>query len=166
MTNILNYFAYDSKTVILYLLKSRKNKNQLLQYQKYNNINKADTMRIKTLNMNHEIDQKILLEYFFKKPETLINKAELSKLSCICYEAKEQKLYPNTKRFINELAVFENQKISQTDVNDTLKKNLDKCFKVHEELVRCDLDSDDGIDHFYIAVIGVDFFQVESKFRK
>ena len=116
--------------------------------------------------MNRDIDQKILLGYFFKKPETLINKEELSKFACICYDAKKQKIYANTKRFLNELEPFTNQKIPTTEVNNTLQKTLAECFKIQEELVRCDLAHEDGIDHFYIAVIGADFFQVESEFRK
>jgi len=123
-------------------------------------------MIIKTLDMSKKTDQKILLEYFFKKPETIINKDELLKYSCICYDLKEQKLSSNTKRFIKELAPFENQKISQKDLESTIKNTLNDCFKIHEELVRCDLACDEGIDHFYIAVIGIDFFQIESKCRQ
>jgi len=122
-------------------------------------------MKIKTLDMNRDLDQKILLKYFFKKPETIIDKNELSKLSCISYDVAAQKLSANTNRFIKELAPFESQKIPTTEVDNTIKKTLNECFKIHEELVRCDLTCDDGINHFYIAVIGIDFFQVESEFR-
>lgn len=116
--------------------------------------------------MSRDIDQKILLEYFFKKPDTVIDKDLLSQFSCICYDLKEQKLYANTKRFIKELAQFTNQNITSKDVDNTIKKSLNECFTIHEELVRCDLACNEGVTHFYIAVIGIDFFQIENKFRK
>tara|TARA_B110000046_G_C12834274_1_gene330758 strand:+ start:109 stop:489 length:381 start_codon:yes stop_codon:yes gene_type:complete len=124
------------------------------------------TMRFKKLDMNNDIDKKILLTYFYKKLDTRLEKDELLTMSCISYDWVQEKLYSHTTRFVNELAPYKNEKILKEDVDDTLKKALSQCLKIQEELVRCDLPVDTGIDHFYITVIGVDFFMTESECRK
>jgi len=122
-------------------------------------------MKFKTLNMNNHIDKKILLTYFFKKINTVINKEELLAMSCIYYNSKENKILSCTRRFSQELEGFQNIKININNVDSTLQNILSSSLKVQEELVRCDFQRDDSIDHFYIAVIGVDFFLVESEIR-
>ena len=87
-------------------------------------------------------------------------------MSCISYDSVQEKLYSNTKRFINELEPYKDEKVLKEDVDNTLKKVLSECLKIQEELVRCDLPVNTGIDHFYITVIGVDFFMTESECRK
>lgn len=124
------------------------------------------TMRFKNLDMNNDIDKKILLTYFYKKLDTILDKDELLTMSCISYDWVQEKLYSHTKRFINELEPYKDKKILKEDVDDTLKKVLSECLKIQEELVRCDLPVNKGIDHFYITVIGVDFFMTESQCRK
>jgi len=123
-------------------------------------------MRFKILDMSCDIDRKILLRYFFKKTDTVINKNELLKLSCICYDATQQHLYSQTKRFTKELTPFKDIKVLKNEVDTTLQKVLSDSFNIHEELVRCDLPTSNGIDQFYIAVIGVDFFLIEKELRK
>jgi len=123
-------------------------------------------IRFKKLNMSYDIDKKILLTYFFKKLNTTLDKKELLTLSCIYYDSKEENLTSQTKRFTNELAPYKDKNIFKSNVEETLNIALDDCLKVQEELVRCDLETDTGTDHFYIAVIGVDFFLTESELRK
>lgn len=123
-------------------------------------------IRFKKLDMNLEIDKKILLTYFFKKLNTVVDKNELLTLSCICYDSEHKNLYSLTKRFKKELEPYKDEKILKNDVENTLQIALYDCLKIQEELVRCDLNTDTGIDHFYIAVIGVDFFLTETELRK
>jgi len=123
-------------------------------------------IRLKTLDMNNEIDKKILLSYFFKKPNTVWNKKELLTLSCIYYDSSKNNLLSCTNRFVNELIPFQNKIVLNKEVDNTLKTILSDSLKIQEELVRCDLQTDNGIDHFYIAVIGVDFFLTETELRK
>ena len=123
-------------------------------------------MKFKTLDMSHDIDRKILLTYFFKKPDTIVDKNELLELACICYDTKQQHLYSHTKRFQKELAPFKSTKILQNNVDATLQKVLSNSLIIHEELVRCDIPTTTGIDHFYIAVIDVDFFLIEKELRE
>lgn len=123
-------------------------------------------IKLKKLDMSNDIDQQILLTYFFKKPDTIVDKNELLKLACICYDSSQQYLYSHTKRFKNELSPFKNTKILQNDVDITLQKVLSDSLIIQEELVRCDIPVNNGIDHFYIAVIGVDFFLIEKELRE
>lgn len=123
-------------------------------------------IRFKKLDMNSDIDKKVLLTYFFKKLNTVLDKNELLTLSCISYDSKNENLYSLTKRFKKELEPYKDKKILKEDVENTLQKILYDRFKIQEELVRCDLITDTGIDHFYITVIGVDFFITESELRK
>ena len=124
------------------------------------------TFRLKKLDINNDIDKKILLTYFYKKLNTTVDKKELLSLSCICYDSKQKNLFSCTKRFKEELSPFKNKLVLSENVDDTLKKVLSGCLKIQEELVRCDFPVDEGIDHFYIAVIGVDFFLTETDIRK
>jgi len=119
-------------------------------------------MKFKTLDMNYDIDKKILLTYFFKKLDTTLDKEELLKLSCICYDSKQKSLYALTNRFKKELEPYKEKELLNENVDDTLKQILANNFKLQEELVRCDLTNKNGVDYFYIAVIGADFFLVES----
>jgi len=123
-------------------------------------------IRFKKLDMSCNIDKKILLTYFFKKLNTVLDKKELLTLSCICYDSEQENLYSCTKRFKEELEPYKDEKILKEDVEHTLQKALNDCLKIQEELVRCDFNVDTGIDHFYIAVIGVDFFLTETELRK
>jgi len=126
----------------------------------------VNNIKFKTLNMSKDIDQKILLTYFFKKPNTILDKNELSTMSCICYDSEKKHLYSRTKRFIDEIEPFKNKKIFPEEVDNILRKVLSDRMKIQEELVRCDFHNDTGIDYFYIAVIGVDFFLTETEVRK
>jgi hypothetical protein len=123
-------------------------------------------IRFKKLDMSCDIDKKILLTYFYKNLDTVLDKEELLTMSCVYYDSEQENLYSRTKRFVNELEPYKNEKVFNEDVDDTLKKVLCNSLKIQEELVRCDLSLNTGIDHFYIAVIGADFFQVESELRK
>jgi hypothetical protein len=123
-------------------------------------------MRFKTLDMSNDIDRKILLTYFFKKQDTVLDTNELLTMSCICYDSKKENLYSQTKRFSNELTPYKDKKVLKENVDDTLKKVLCDCLRIQEEIVRCDFPLDNSIDHFYIAVIGVDFFLTETELRK
>lgn len=120
-------------------------------------------MRLKKLDMSCETDKQILLTYFYKKLDTTIDKKELLSLSCIGYNSENKHLYSQTKRFQKELAPFKEIKILNEDVDNTLKKVLSDCFRIQEELVRCDLMNDTGVDHFYIAVIGAEFHQIQKE---
>ena len=124
-----------------------------------------NTIILKKLDMSKDIDKKILLTYFFKKPNTTIDKNELFTMSCIYYDAAKQSLHSRTKRFAKELEPYKNKKILNKDVDSILKNILSDSFKIQEELVRCDFNLETGIDHFYVATIGVDFFQVETELR-
>ena len=121
-------------------------------------------MRLKKLNMSSETDKKILLTYFYKKLDTTIDEQELKSLSCICYSSKQQNVYAQTKRFIKELEPYKDKKILNNDVDNILQKSLSDCFRIQEELVRCDFSVNSGVDYFYIAVIGAEFFQIEKEF--
>lgn len=123
-------------------------------------------IRLKKLDMSCDTDKKILLTYFFKKLNTVLDKEELLTLCSISYDSEQEKLYSHTKRFKKELEPYKDKKVLKEDVEDTLQKVLYDGFKIQEELVRCDLTTDMGIDHFYITVIGVDFFLTESELRK
>lgn len=123
-------------------------------------------MKFKKLDMRHDIDKKILLSYFYKKLDTTLDKDELLTMSCIYYDSQQENIYSRTKRFKEQLEPYKDKKVLKEDVEDTLKKALFDCLKIQEELVRCDLHLDTGIDHFYIAVIGVDYFLTESELRK
>jgi len=123
-------------------------------------------MRVKKLDMGNDIDKKILLSYFFKKPNTLLDKKELLSISCIYYDSIHNNLHSCTNRFANELTPYKNKTILHEEVDDTLQKVLSDSLKIQEELVRCDLNVKTGIDYFYIAVIGVDFFLTETEIRK
>lgn len=123
-------------------------------------------MVLKTLDMSCDIDKKILLTYFFKKLDTTIDKKELLSISCIAYDSEKENLYACTKRFVNSLKPFEGKQLLQTDVDNTLKDTLKDSFRIQEELIRCDLHTDTGIDYFYVAVIGVDFFLIEKEIKE
>jgi len=122
-------------------------------------------MKFKTLDMNCDIDKKILLTYFFKNLNTKLDKEELSKLSCMYYNSEQNRLYALTNRFQKELEPYKEQKLLNENVDDTLQNILSNKFKIQEELVRCDFVLDSGIDRFYIVVIGVDFFLIESEIK-
>jgi len=121
-------------------------------------------MRIKKLNMSCDIDKQILLTYFFKNLNTVLDTKELLTLCSIHYDSKKKQFYSCTKRFRKELEPFQEIQVIQKDVDDTLKKVLSHGFRIQEELVRCDLHLDDRIDYFYITIIGADLFQIESEF--
>ncbi len=125
-----------------------------------------NNIKFKKLDMSNDIDKTILLTYFFKKLNTTIDKDELLTMSCICYDSEQENLYSRTNRFKKELEPFKDKKVLKEDVEKTLKKVLSDKLKIQEELVRCDLNGDTGIDYFYIAVIGVDFFLTETEIRK
>ena len=116
--------------------------------------------------MSNNIDQQILLKYFFKKEDTILDKTELIKLSCICYDSEQKSLYALTNRFKNELEPYKEKQLLNDNIDDTLQQVLTNQFKLQEELVRCDLKSKNGVDFFYIAVIGADFFQIEKELRE
>lgn len=122
-------------------------------------------MRIKTLDMSCDSDKKILLSYFFKKLDTPITQEELFSLCCIHYNAKEQKISAQSKRFTQKLKPLNNQKISYQEVDNTLQAILSDNFNIQEELVRCDFPLDKRTDYFYIAVIGVDFFETQTQIK-
>ena len=121
-------------------------------------------MRVKKLNMNCDIDKQILLTYFFKNLNTVLDTKELLGLCTIHYDSKKEKFYSCTKRFKKELEPYKDTQVMQKNVDDTLKKVLSHHFKIQEELVRCDLHVDEGIDYFYITIIGADLFQIENEF--
>jgi len=123
-------------------------------------------IRFKKLDMSCDIDKKILLTYFFKKLDTVLDKDELLTLCSIHYDSEQKNLYSCTKRFKKELEPYKDKKVLKEDVVDTLQIVLYDKFKIQEELVRCDLTTDTGTDHFFITVIGVDFFLTESEIRK
>ncbi|PIF04218.1 MAG: hypothetical protein CSA86_02545 [Arcobacter sp.] len=125
-----------------------------------------NNIRFKKLDLSKQTDRHILLTYFFKKLDTTLNKEELLKISCIYYNAKEEKLSFLTNRFTKKSQFCRDIKVLQENVDDTLKKVLCDELTIHEELVRCDLDLGNRIDYFYIAVIGVDFFLTETELRK
>ena len=125
-----------------------------------------NNIRFRILDMSSDIDKKTLLTYFFKKLDTVLDKDELLTMSCIYYDSEKQNISSRTNRFINQLEPLKNQKVLNEDVDDTLKSVVGDSLKIQEELVRCDLHLDTGTDHFYIAVIGVDFFMTEKEFGK
>ena len=123
-------------------------------------------MKFKKLNMSNEMDKKILLTYFFKKLDTVLDKNELLTMSCICYDSEEKSLYSHTNRFQNELLPYKNIKVVKEDVQEILKNALNDNMKIQEELVQCELQTQKGLDYFFITVIGVDFFLTENEFKK
>ena len=123
-------------------------------------------MRFKKLDMSNDIDKQILLAYFFKKLDRVIDKDELLTMSCIYYDSVQEKISSHTKRFKNELEPYKDTKVLAKHVDDTLKRALSDCLRIQEELVRCDFTVERGIDHFYITVIGADFFMTETELRK
>jgi hypothetical protein len=123
-------------------------------------------MKFKNLDMSNDIDKRILLTYFYKKLNTKIDRDELLTISCISYNANQESLYSHTKRFKEHLEPYKDEKVLKEDVDDTLQEILSESLRIQEELVRCDLRVDTGIDHFYITVIGIDFFMTESECRK
>ena len=125
-----------------------------------------NNIRFKILDMSNNIDKQILLTYFFKKLDTTLDKDELLTMCSIYYETKEKNIYSITNRFKEKLEPFKNTQILNKDVDDTLKTLLSDDLRIQEELVRCDFHTKDGIDHFYITVIGVDFFLTETELRK
>jgi len=123
-------------------------------------------MRFKKLDMSSEMDKKILLTYFFKKLTTVLDKDELLKISCICYDSEKKNLYSHTNRFQKELQPYENVKVEKEDVQKILQNVLDDNIKIQEELVQCELQTKNDIDYFYVTVIGVDFFLTENELKQ
>jgi len=125
-----------------------------------------NNIKFKKLDMSQDIDQKILLKYFFKKENTILKTNELLSMSSIAYNSKQKNIFAVTNRFKKELEPFINKQFISEDVDDTLKSILADTLKIQEELVRCEIQTDTGSDYFYVTVIGVDFFMIESEVRK
>jgi hypothetical protein len=123
-------------------------------------------MRFKKLDMSIDTDKHILLTYFFKKLDTILDKKELLSMSSIYYDSEQNQLNAHTKRFQKKLEPYKDTKVLMQNVDDTIKKALHEELRIQEELVRCDLHNGNSIDHFYITVIGVDFFLIETQLRK
>lgn len=125
-----------------------------------------NNIKFKKLDMSQDNDRKILLTYFFKKQDTILNTDELLSMSSIAYNSKQKNLFAITNRFKKELEPLINKHFRAEDVDDELKNILADTLKIQEELVRCEIQTDTGIDFFYVTVIGVDFFMIESEIRK
>jgi len=123
-------------------------------------------IKFKKLDIHSNKGKEILLKYFFKKPNTVLNKEELLSISCIHYNTKQKNIIPYTSRVKTNLELYKNKIIENEDVDKILQDVLESCFTIHEELICCELTNRESIDYFYIAVIGVDFFLTENEIRK
>jgi len=123
-------------------------------------------IKFKKLNMSDMLNKKILLNYFFKKEDTVLDRKELLSMACIDYNSEQKKITAHTTRVKKALKTYQNSSWEQQDVDEMIQDALKECFSIHEELVRCELQHNGKTDYFYIAVIGVDFFLIESELRK